>query len=50
MENKELTLTLTVAETNGILQALGNMPYLQVASLIQKVQQQATPQVKEANE
>ena len=46
METKEITLTLTVAEANGVLQALGQMPYAQVAGLIQKIQQQATPQVQ----
>jgi len=43
-----LELKLTVAETNGILQALGQMPFVQVASLIQKIQQQAAPQVQTA--
>lgn len=46
MENKEITLTLTVAEANGVLQALGQMPFAQVAGLIQKIQQQAAPQVQ----
>lgn len=50
MDNKELTLTLTVAETNGVLQALGQMPFVQVSALIQKIQQQAAPQVKGENE
>ena len=46
MDNKEIELKLTVAETNGILQALGQMPFAQVAALIQKIQQQAAPQVQ----
>ena len=50
MDNKEITLTLTVAETNGVLQALGQMPFAQVASLIQKIQQQAAPQVTSKTE
>jgi hypothetical protein len=41
-----LELKLTVAETNGVLQALGQMPFAQVAALIQKIQQQAAPQVQ----
>jgi len=45
MDNKEIELKLTVAETNGVLQALGQMPFAQVATLIQKIQQQAAPQV-----
>lgn len=48
MESKEIELKLTVAEANGVLQALGQMPFAQVASLIQKIQQQAAPQVQEA--
>ena len=50
MDNKIIKLELTVAETNGVLQALGQMPFAQVASLIQKIQQQAAPQVQSANE
>jgi hypothetical protein len=46
MDNKEIELKLTVAETNGILQALGQMPFVQVVNLIQKIQQQASPQIK----
>ena len=41
-----INLELEVAEVNGILQALGNMPFAQVAQLIQKIQLQAQPQVK----
>lgn len=46
MESKEIELKLTVAEVNGVLQALGQMPFAQVASLIHKIQQQAAPQVQ----
>lgn len=45
MNEKEITLTLNVAEVNGILQALGQMPYAQVVSLVLKIQQQAQAQV-----
>jgi hypothetical protein len=38
---------LTVAEVNGVLQALGQMPFVQVSALIQNIQKQAEPQVKE---
>jgi hypothetical protein len=34
METKEIELKLTVAEVNGVLQALGQMPFAQVATLI----------------
>lgn len=48
MDQKEIELKLTVAEANGVLQALSQMPFAQVASLIQKIQQQAAPQVQTA--
>ena len=41
-----IRLELDVAEVNGILQALGNLPFSQVAPLIQKIQLQAQPQVE----
>ncbi len=41
-----INLELDVTEVNGILQALGNLPFAQVALLIQKIQLQAQPQVK----
>jgi hypothetical protein len=50
METKEIELKLTVAEVNGILQALGQMPYVQVVSLVLKIQQQAQAQVSEPQE
>lgn len=46
MDNKELTITLTIAEANGVLQALGQMPFVQVVGLIKKIQEQSAPQVK----
>jgi hypothetical protein len=46
METKEIELKLTVAEVNGVLSALGQMPFAQVSTLIQKIQQQAAPQVQ----
>jgi len=45
-----ITLKLSVDETNAILQSLGNMPYIQVHQLIQKIQQQAGPQLLEMKE
>jgi hypothetical protein len=36
---------LTINEVNIIMQALGNAPYVQVAELIQKIREQAQPQV-----
>lgn len=46
MENKELTFTVNVAEANGIIQALANLPYIQVAELIEKLKAQADSQLK----
>ena len=48
MDTKEIELKLTVAETNSVLQALGQMPLAQVLGLWQKIQQQAAPQVQTA--
>ena len=45
-----IKLELDVAEVNGILQALGNLPFSQVAPLIQKIQLQAQPQVEPPKE
>jgi hypothetical protein len=41
----EINLTLSVAETNLILEALGQMPYVRVYELIAKMQQQAQAQL-----
>lgn len=38
---KDFVFTVTEQEANTLLNALGNMPYLQVAALIAKLQQQA---------
>ena len=45
-----IKLELDVAEVNGILQTLGNLPFSQVAPLIQKIQIQAKPQVEPPKE
>jgi hypothetical protein len=47
---EQITLTVTVAEVNGILQSLGQMPYAQVFSLIEKLKVQAEKQVNPAPE
>jgi hypothetical protein len=43
-----MKLELTLAEINVIMQALGNMPYAQVFELVQKIRDQAQPQVTTA--
>ena len=45
-----ITLDLTVAEVNGVLNALGQMPFVQVQALIVKIQWQAAPQVAQKEE
>ena len=42
---KELKLTLTVDDTNTILQALGQMPFNQVYAIIEKINRQANAQL-----
>lgn len=42
-----ITLTFSVEEVNSILSALSKFPYEQVKGLIEKIQEQATPQVQE---
>jgi hypothetical protein len=43
---KEITLTLTIEETNGILQVLGELPTKSGAwTLLQKIKTQAESQV-----
>lgn len=42
-----IKLELEIAEVNGILNALGQMPYIQVQALIAKVQGQAASQLKQ---
>ena len=41
-----IKLELEIAEVNGILNALGQMPFVQDQALIVKIQGQAAPQVK----
>jgi hypothetical protein len=42
-----IKLELEVAEVNGILQALGQMPFAQVEPLVAKIREQAVPQANE---
>lgn len=45
IEDKILTLNITVAEANIILQALGKAPYENAAQAIGLIHKQASPQV-----
>ena len=42
-----IQLTLTLDETNMVLEALGQMPYVRVYTLVAKIQQQASTQLQE---
>lgn len=42
---QEITLSITIDEANLILEALGNLPFVKVYSLIGKVQEQARHQL-----
>ena len=41
-----ITLELELAEVNGVLSALGQLPFVKVADLVAKIQAQASPQVQ----
>lgn len=44
---QEIKLTLSLAEVNQILEALGQMPYIRVYELVTNIQQQAQTQLSE---
>jgi len=44
---KELNLKITLEEANLILEALGNMPFTRVYTLISKIQSQAEEQIND---
>ena len=44
-----ITLNFTIDEVNALLTALGQLPYVQAAPLIQAIHNQAIPQVPAAN-
>jgi hypothetical protein len=41
------TINLTLPLVNGVLQYLGTRPYSEVFQLVQAIQEQAAPQVKQ---
>ena len=45
---KEIDLQVSVDEANLILEALGNLPFVKVYTLIAKIQQQANQQISVA--
>jgi dihydroxyacetone kinase len=46
-QEKNIKLELSVEEVNVILNALGSRPYVEVFSLVQKIQTQASGQMEE---
>lgn len=50
MENLQVSLTLTIAELNQVLDALGDKPYKQSAAMIQKLGQIGQKRVNEEQE
>jgi hypothetical protein len=42
---QELSFRFTIEETNMVLEALGNLPFVKVHTLIGTIQQQATQQI-----
>lgn len=46
----DIVLTLTMDEANLVLESLGNMPYIRVAGVINKVLAQANKQTNEKTE
>lgn len=48
MNDKEITLVLTLNDANLILAALGKLPFEAVADLVQKVRDQGQAQITEA--
>lgn len=45
MENKSIAITLMVNEWNVVLNALGQRPYAEVASIVQSMNDQAKEQL-----
>lgn len=50
LDNFILKFEFTVAQTNGILNVLGNAPFYQAASLVELIRSQGEPQFKAALE
>lgn len=46
MDNKIVSISMTVAEWNVVMNALGGRPFAEVVSIINKIKEQAEPQVQ----
>lgn len=47
---KDINLNLSTEEANTLLEALGNMPYVKVFQIIDKIQQQASAQMSPSDD
>jgi hypothetical protein len=45
-----IKIELDINELNAVMLALGQMPYVQVEKLVDKIRQQAIPQVQQENQ
>lgn len=45
MNEKEIKLTFTLEQVNAVLQRLGQLPYAQVADLVEGIKAIALPQI-----
>jgi hypothetical protein len=45
MNDKEIKITFTLDQVNAVLQRLGQLPYAQVADLVEGIKAIAAPQV-----
>jgi hypothetical protein len=45
---QDIKLSLTIEETNLVLESLGNLPFARVYALVAKLQEQAARQLKPA--
>ena len=50
LDSAVMTLQFTVKEVNAILNMIGNLPFVQSASLITAIQNQCAPQINALNE
>lgn len=46
MESKIVDISMTVAEWNVVMNALGGRPFAEVVNIINKIKEQAEPQVQ----
>jgi hypothetical protein len=50
MTEKEINITFTLEQVNAVLQRLGQLPYAQVADLVEGIKSITIPQIPEPEE